>query len=116
MLSTTIDVTAAFNAASKVNLDLSGWDTVTLQIQTPSGSINFNGTDDAGAIQGVSDGNASTAINWQPLAMTNTATNTTVVASGLNGIFKTNLLSRFIQLIGSSITVSKMIVYLSKIN
>ncbi len=115
-LSTTLDLTDAFNAASKVNIDLSGWDNFSVQIQTPSGAINFNGTDNPGAVQGVSDGSAATAINWQPIALTNTATNTTSAATSANGIFKGAALSRFLQLVGSSITVSSMIIYLSKNN
>jgi hypothetical protein len=116
MISQKIDVTSDFNTNGKVQLDLSSWDKFLVQIQGPSGQINFGGTNDDGAIDGISDGNAVSATNWQSLGLTNTGTNTVVTSTSTNGIFRGDFLSRFIQLIGSSITVSKMIIELQRIS
>lgn len=115
-LSQSLDLTSAFNSNGKIQIDISGWDTVLVQIQTPSGTINFNGTNNPGAVAGVSDGNAATAIQWQPVSLTNTATNTGSVSTATNGIFKGNVLSRFLQLIGSAVTVNSLVISLSKIS
>jgi hypothetical protein len=116
MTSQTFDVTSDFNNNGKVNFDTNGWDYLNVQIQTPSGSINFNGTNDANAITGVSDGNARTAINWQPAQGINTATGTGVSSTSGNGIFKFSTASRFLQFIGAAVTVNKMIIVLSQID
>jgi hypothetical protein len=116
MITSTVDYTTEFNANSKLNLDTSGWDYVNVQVQTPSGSINFNGTNDANAIEGVSDGNARTAINWQPVQGINTATGSGATSTSGNGLFKFSTASRFLQFIGSSVTVTKIIVVYSQID
>lgn len=116
MLNTTLDLTTEFNANSKVNIDTNGWDYASVQAITPSGAINFNGTNDANPITGVSDGNARTAINWQPIQGVNTATGTGATSTSGNGIYKFSTASRFLQLIGSSVTVTRLIVVLSQID
>lgn len=116
MLAQNLDFTTEFNANSKVNIDTNGWDYVSVQAITPSGAINFNGTNDANAITGVSDGNARTAINWQPVQGINTATGTGATSTSGNSIYKFSSPSRFLQLIGSAVTVTKLIVILSQID
>lgn len=116
MLNQSIDLTTAFNADGKVNLDVSGWDNCTLQIQTPSGAISFNGTNDSGGITGISDGNPRTATNWQPVQGINTATGLGATSTSGNGIFKFTVVSQFLQFIGSAVTVTKMIANLSQID
>lgn len=116
MITENIDYTTEFNANSKLNLDMSGWDYAVVQIQTPSGAISFNGTNDSGAITGVSDGNARTATNWQAVQGINTATGTGATSTSGNGIFKFTYPSRFLQFIGSSVTVTKIIVSFTQIN
>lgn len=115
-LNHTIDSTSDFNTNGKVNIDTNGWDTANVQIQTPSGTINFNGSNDANAITGISDGNARTAINWQAAQGVNTANGLSVTSTASNGIFKFSYPSRFLQFIGSSVTVNKLIIVLSKID
>lgn len=116
MLSQNFDLTTQFNANGKVNLDTSGWDFVTVQAITPSGTISFNGTEDANAIEGVSDGNARTATNWQPIQATNLATGTGATSTSNNLVYKFSSPSRFLQFIGSSVTVTKLLVVFSQIN
>lgn len=114
MISTTIDATAQFNANSVYNLDLSGWDYAVVQLTTPAGAVTFNGTNDAGAVQGVSDGNAYTAINWNTVQLINLSSGTAGTTGGATGSYKYSVGTRFLQLSGT--TAGKVIVVLSQIS
>lgn len=117
MLQKTIDLSSDFAIAQNVKIDVSGWDYALVQIQNPSATIQFNGSNDAGGVQGITDGNALTSINYQPVAATNTATNTTSTSAGANGIFKFNVVSRFLQFVAAGgTTIGRLVVSLSKIS
>lgn len=113
MLSNTIDATTVFNANGIYNIDLSGWDFMVVNIITPAAAVSFNATNDANAKTGVSDGNAYTAINWQPVLLTNIATGTGVTSTAATGNFKLNVGAKFLQLSGT--TAAKIIIQLSQI-
>lgn len=113
MVSTLLDLTTDFNANGKVNLDLSGWDYCVADILVPAATVSFNATNDANEKTGISNGSAYTAINWQPVAMTNIATGTGVVSTATTGNFKLNVGAKFLQLTGT--TASKILIYLTKI-
>ena len=113
MLSQTLDFTTQFNTNGFVNIDLSGWDYAVVGVTTPAAVVFFNDTNDANAKTGVSDGNAYTAINWQPVSLTNIATGTGVVTSAGTGNFKLNVGAKFLQITGT--TAGKIIVQLSQI-
>src|SRR6267142_6253638 len=117
MLQRSIDLGLDFAASQNVKLDISRWDYFTIQIQTPSAAINFNTSDDPGGITGITDGNALTSKNYQPVALTNIATGTTATSASGNGIFKGNVIGRFLQLVAAAnTTVSSLIISLSKIS
>lgn len=116
MLSANVDYTVEFNANGKINLDISGWDVVDMHIITPTGTITFNGTNDAGAIQGVTDGNPVTATNWGTVQGVNQSSGSAATTTGSSGIFKFTFPSRFLQFTGAGVTVAKIIGYFSKIN
>jgi hypothetical protein len=118
-LTTTWDNTANFNLTHKMNLDIGSWDYVTVQVESLSGTAFFNATNDAGAVQGVTDGNANLATGWQPVQGTNVATGATSTSSGAGSfIYKFNPYTQFLQLdgTGSTATVSKLIVTYYKIS
>lgn len=117
MLQRTLDLTADFTASPNVRIDVSGWDYALVQIQTPSATIQFNGTNDAGGIVGITDGNALSSTNYQPVAGVNTANNAVVNSTGGNGIFKFNVVSRFLQFVAAGgTTVGRLVVSLTKIS
>jgi hypothetical protein len=117
MLQREIDLTAAFNTNPTQKIDVSGWDYVLAQIQTPSATIYFNGTNDAGGVVGVTDGNASLSLNYQPVEGQNTGNNQYVTSTGGNGIFKFNVVSRFLEFTAApNTTVSRLIISLTKIS
>lgn len=117
-ISTTIDVSSTFatGGSSSVNLDLSGWDTAVVQLVSPSGAINFLSSNDGGQVTGVSDGNATSAINFTAVQGTNLATGSAATSGSASGLWKISGFGRYIQLSGSSITATKVLVELSKID
>lgn len=117
MLQRTLDLSLDFAAAQNVKLDISGWDYITVEAVTPSAQINFNTSDDPGGVTGITDGNALTSKNYQPVALTNTATGQTATSTSGGGIFKGNVIGRFFQLVAvGGTTVNTLIVSLSKIS
>ena len=116
-LSQIVDVSQAFvtGGPSTINIDLSGWDSATIQLVSPSGAINFLGSNDSGSITGAVEGNPTTAINFTALEATNLATNAVATSGAASGLWKLVGLPKFLQLSGTTITATKVLVYLSKI-
>lgn len=115
MLSYSRDITAELNANHTVNLDVSEWQNITIHLSgTPSGSINVLGTNDSGSVQGVSDGNATSAANFTLVQGTNLASGATVTAVAAAGNFKFVVGTKFIQIGGASAATSgKCIVFMN---
>lgn len=117
MLQKTLDLSADFAVAQNVKIDVSGWDYALVQVQTPSAAIQFNGSNDSGGVVGITDGNALSSTNYQPVAGVNTANNAVVNSTAGNGIFKFNVVSRFLQFVAASgTTVGRLVVSLTKIS
>lgn len=116
-LSNIQDRTSDFNADSLVQMDISGWDWVVIQIEgSPSSAISFKHSNDSGAIQGVTDGNETTATNFVTLQMTDLSSGTGVTSTSSAGLFRAAVIGRFLQLSGTSVTgVTKILIHLSKI-
>lgn len=115
MLSQIIDITADLNANHTVNLDVSQWQNATIHLSgTITGTINVLGSNDAGAVQGVSDGNAVSAANFTAIQGTNLASGATITAVAAAGNFRFVIPTKFIQIGGSSAaTTGKVIVFLN---
>jgi len=113
MLNNLIDATTEFNANGVYNIDMQGWDYAVVNIITPAAAVSFNATNDANSKTGIGDGNARTAINWQPVSLTNIATGTGVTSTAVTGNFKLNVGARFLQLSGT--TAVKVLINLSQI-
>ena len=113
MLAQTLDVTTDFNLNNGVKIDCSLWQNITVQaIGNLSGTINITGTNDSGAIQGVSDGGPLTSTNYVAVQGTNLATGATVTAIAAAGLFKIVVSTRFIQIGGASAaTDGKVIIF-----
>lgn len=117
-IATTIDVSATFasGGSGSVNLDVSGWDYATIQLVSPTGAINFLSTNDGGGIIGVTDGNATSAANFTAVQGTNLATGVAATSGSASGLWRISSMGRYIQLSGTSITATKVLVLLSKID
>ncbi len=115
MLSQIIDISDKLNAAHLVNLDVAEWQNCTIHLSgNITGTINVLGTNDSGAVQAVTDGNAVSAANFTAIQGTNLATGATVTAVAAAGNFKFVVGTKFIQIGGSNAATSgKIIVFLN---
>lgn len=96
------DLAQTFNSVYNITLDLSGWDKTTIQVVAPmSGAIVVYNTNDSGAIQGVTQGNAELAINFNPVQVTNLATGTATNSISAAGDYKYEVNAQFLRLQGS---------------
>jgi len=113
MLSYSEDVTADFNANNNVKRDVSQWQNVTIHVSgSVSGTVNVTGTNDAGAVQGVTDGNAVSSLNYTAIQVTNLATGAAVTSISAAGNYKAVVGTKFIQVGGASAaTTGKVIIF-----
>lgn len=114
-VATTLDVTESFNADNAFVQDMSGWDYAVVQLVAPSGTVNFTATNDGGAVQSVTDGNSSLAINFTAVQGVNLATGAAGTSLAAAGLMKFNVVGRYLQLAGVGITATKVLIYLHKI-
>lgn len=117
MISITQDFTAQYADDKTINLDVSGWDYIVVQFESVAvAAVNFNTTNDSGAVQGISDGNANTATGWQPVQGINVATGTGATSAAVgSSIWRFQYIGRFLQLTSGSGTISKLLVSFNKI-
>lgn len=96
------DLAQQFNSVYQVNLDLNGWDKTTIQVVAPmSGAIVVYGSNDSGAVQGLTQGNAQLATNFAPVQVTNLATGAVVNSISAAGEYKYDVNAQFLRLQGS---------------
>lgn len=107
-----LDVTADFNADGVVNLDIGGWDFAVVQLVTPVGTTSFFTSNDAGAVQGVSDGNPTSATNFVAVTGTVLATGSGATTLAGAGLIKFTGVGQFLQISGTS--AAKVLVRLYK--
>lgn len=111
-----LDITADFNIGSLAILDIGGYDSVVVQVITPTGTVNFLTTNDGGAVQGVSDGSATTATNFVAVFGTNLATGVGGTSLAATGHMKFTGIGQYLQISGTAVTAAKVLVRLYKIN
>lgn len=110
-----LDVTTTLNssALNEVKLDVGGYDYAIVQVVTPAGTLSFTTTNDGGAVQGASDGNATSSINYVAVQGTNLASGAAVSSLAASGLVRFGYIGQYLRLSGT--TVSKCIVRLFKI-
>lgn len=115
MLQQPLDLTADFNANNKIVLDVGMWQNCTINISgTISGTVDILGTDDPGAVSGVSDGNVVSATNFTAVQAINLATGAAVTTITVAGNYKITIGTRFIKVGGpSAATTGNLIVFLT---
>lgn len=114
MISRVMDLTEEFNANNRVRLDLGGWGHATCQIITPSGTIDFTGTNDGGEETGTLNPSPSSSGNFSSIQAINLATGTAVTSASGSGLYKITISSKYIQLFGIGVTVAKLLVFVNK--
>lgn len=96
------DLTTPFNSVYQIYSDMSGWDRCTIQVVGPlSGRINIMGTNDSGAQQQNTYGNAMLAINYTPILAKDLSTGSMVNAIYGAGLFEVDINAQFLKLQGS---------------
>ena len=114
-----LDLTGDFNAVTNpsVRIDISGWDWIVVQLVQPTGTVTFSATNDAGAIEGVTDGNATSSLNYLSVQGTDLTSGTSVTTSGASSLTRFGVIGKFFRLSASgAITAGKVLVYLFKIS
>lgn len=114
MFSQVLDITTEFNANNGHKLDVSKWETATFQFVAPTGTINITGSNDAGAVEGVSDGNAHASENYTAIQATNLATGAATTSVAAAGLYKVSVWCKFIQVSGAGATATKVLVFVNK--
>lgn len=115
------DFSHTMNTLYKITLDLSGWDRTDINVIAPfSGAINVYGTNDGGEITGVTQGNASLAINFTPVEVTNLATHAVSTSITGAGNYRYDVNAQFLRLQGmpqgAGTSVYKLLLFNSKIS
>ena len=111
-----LDLTEDFNANSNVKIDTGGFDYAVVQIVSPSNSVIFKHSNDSGAIQSVSDGNATSATNFVEVQGVNLADGSGVTSLAVSGLVRFQSYGRYLQLSGTAATATKVLVRLYKIH
>lgn len=114
-LSQYLDWTAQFNADSGINIEIGSWDYVIVQLVSPSGAVTFNSTNDDGGATGTGYGSSNSATNWVTVQGTNLNSGSAITSIATSGLIRFGYVGQFLQLTGSSVTATKVIVRYFKI-
>lgn len=114
MIARLLDVTREFNNENGVKLDLSEWETATFCFVNPSGTISITGTNEGGAVEGVTDGNATSSTNYTTIQATNLATGSAVTSVAAAGNYRVAMATKYVQFGGSGAAADKVLVELIK--
>lgn len=113
-LSQVIDVTLDFNANKGIAIDTSNYTYAVWQFVNPSGTINIKSTNDPGASSST-QGNATTATNFQTTIAQKLADGTEVTSVSGAGLFKVSVAGRFQYFGGTSAKADKVFVHLHRL-
>jgi hypothetical protein len=108
-----LDITTDLNNNSIAQLDVGGWETIVVQLVSPTGTFTFNSSNDSGAVHGVSDGSAISATNWIATQGVNLNSGSAVTTLAASGEVRFQNIGQFLQISGAAAAqVTKAIVRL----
>ena len=123
MLAQYLDLTNEFansfdGARYSVKFDVSNYDYALVQFVDFLSEVTFKSTIDSGAVQSVTDGNALTSTNYTTVYATYLLDNTKVTVSPANGIYRFDVVGRYILLYNNDglDVKGKLLVMLTKIS
>lgn len=108
---TSPDLAPQYNTDKNLRFDVEMWQSVTIQVVgTVTGTILIDGSNDPGAVDSVSAGNAISSANFTSVQATNLATGSAVTSITAAGNYKITVGTRFIRLsgVGTSINSGKL--------
>lgn len=114
-----LDLTNQYKANNvyQLTVDVSGWDSVTAHVVAPmTGTVYIYGSNDSGAAQSVTQGNATLVTNFSSIQATNLATGAAVASISAAGLYKVDVNAQFLRLGGGAANVYKMILFESKVD
>ena len=116
-LSRNSDLTAEYKQnVYSITLDLSNWDKITFHVEAPVAAPVFvYGSNDAGAGQGITFGNAQLATNFTPIQATKLADGTSVSSISTAGAYKVDANTQFVRLQGGGADVYRLYAYNYKV-
>lgn len=116
MLAQYLDLTAEFNANNRASFEMSNYDYAVIQMVSPSGTITLTATNDSGAVQGVTDGDITTATNYTTVHATRLFTDNQVTSLANPGLYRVNVVGRYVRFGGDNAQATKVLVMLAKIS
>jgi len=113
------DLATTFNSVYNIVQDLSGWNKTTIQVVPPfSGTMAVLATNDSGAVEGVTQGNADLATNFNSVQVKNLQTGTSVNYIYGAGLYEYDVNAQFLKLSGTpaaaGTSVYKLLLFNSK--
>jgi hypothetical protein len=103
---------------NKLVLDISEWETLTIQVINPSGSITLEGTNDSGAVTGQSNGGPNTATNFSDVYAVELGDSTQALTNSItnDGLYRISPVSfKYLQIgDGATATADKILVFRTK--
>lgn len=101
---------------NKIVLDISEWQTLSIQVIGGSGTISILGTNDDGAVAGSTNGSAGDAANFTAILATNLTTGATASAITGTNLFRIDPISfKYLQIgDGSTAAATKILVFKTK--
>jgi len=112
MLAQYLDLTDQIQNQGSAIIETSNYDYCVIQLVS-TGNIYFFSTIDGGAIQNVTDGNALLSYNFVPVCATKLLDGTLVTTTGSDGLYRFNVVGRYIKINGDT---GKLLVMLAKIS
>ncbi len=115
------DFAQNFNSTYNITVDVSGYDRVGIQVVAPfTGAISVYNTNDSGAVQGVTQGNAQLATNFNLTQVTNLATGSASTSIAAAGNYSWDVKAQFLKIqgvpAGTPTNVYKLLLFNSKID
>lgn len=104
---TSPDLSGKFNTDFGIRIDAEMWQSVTIQVVgTVTGTVTISGSNDPGAVDSVSAGNAISSTNFTAIQATNLATGSAVTTIAAAGNYKITVGTRFIQISGPNVSIN----------
>lgn len=114
MISDILDLSVDFNANSLVQVDIGGWETVSIQAVAPTGTITLNASNDGGGVTGSVNDSPTTATNFTLVQATKLADGSAVTAIAAAGVYKIPVAFRYLSIGGASAAATKLLIFLTK--
>lgn len=116
MVSRIMDLTADLAIGNKAVIDISGWETLTVQAIGLGGTMSLSATNDGGDITGSTESSPGTATNFNAIQAVNLTTGATATAVTGTNLFRITPISfKYLQIgDGATATATKLLVFVTK--